>query len=194
MQTSFIWLKEKGARHLVVIALVSLAAVEVISLLFTAGIRPADIFRLPADTAQKSAIEEPLLKISEIRGPRIDDQAAMIVAGKPALVTTALAPLCFTLPINIWMFLVLAYVALMVFNFSYTFQQATSETGERATRPQWFWETLYTLLFIVGWFVWDECRSHIWFPFTVVKFGLIMFALYVYLWEKKQPVWVPRLD
>lgn len=192
MQTSFIWLKEKGARHLVVMALVSLAVVEVISLLFAAGIRPADIFKFSADTAQKSGIEEPLLKISEIRGPRIDDRAAMIVAGKPALVTATLAPLCFTLPINIWTFLVLAYVALIVFNFSYTFQQATSELGARVTRPQWFWETLYTLLFIVGWFVWDECRSHIWFPFTVVKFGLIIFVLYVYLWEKKQPVRVPK--
>lgn len=171
LRASLIRLKELGTRHLMAIVLVSLAAVEIASFPFVIGARPDGIM----------PVQQPILKISEIRGPMIDSEAAMIVVDESS-VAAAVAPACVTLPLPIWMFLLIAYVALLIFNFSYTFRQAT--------RPQWFWETLYAALFIAGWFVWDGCRDNIWFPFAVVKFGLITFAAYAYLLEKK-PVQKP---
>ncbi|MDP3956970.1 MAG: hypothetical protein Q8Q10_00515, partial [bacterium] len=115
---------------------------------------------------------EPIQKISEIKGQQIDDEAAMIVVEG-----SSPAPACATLPIGIWVFLLIAYAALLIFNFSYTF--------ERAIRPQWFLEAVITVLALVAWYAWDECHANVWFPFAIVKFGLIIFALYAYLLEKK---------
>jgi hypothetical protein len=168
MEMSLIKLKEFGARHLVVIALVLLVVMEIASLAFVDGVRLNE---------SPSVQPQPTLKISDIRGSRIDDQAAMIVIDKSATVSETLKVACSTLPINVWIFLLIAYVALLVFNFSYTFKQVTE--------PQWFWETLYTVLALVGWYSLDDCRAHIWFPLAVVKFGLIIFIVYLYLLEKK---------
>lgn len=161
MQISLTQLKQIGARNLGAVILVLLGVVEIANLAAVVGAQPDDTLS-----------SRPILKISEIRGPRIDDGAAMIVAGESAVLA------CQTLPLNLWVFLAIAYGALLVFNFSYTFKSAE--------RPQWFWEILYTLAFIAGWFVWDECRENIWFPFAIVKFGLIIFALYAYFLKKKQ--------
>lgn len=155
-------LKQIGALHLGAIILILLGVVEIANLAVVVGTRPDDVLS-----------QKPILKISEIRGPRIDDEAATIVAEKAAAV-------CRTLPLNLWIFLVIAYIALLVFNFSYTFQDAQ--------QPQWFWETLLAFLFIAGWLVWDQCRENIWFPFAIMKFGLITFALYAYFLKKKQTV------
>lgn len=163
-----------------VIVLVSLAVVEVVSLSFVISVQPGGVVMLPVRQARESAVSEPVLKISEIRGPRIDDQAAMVVVKESAedtVATQVAVSACHTLPLDIWAFLLIAYAALLIFNFSYTFR--------RVTAPQWFWETLYTALFIIGWYAWDGCRDYVWFPFAVVKFGLIVFALYAYLLEKK---------
>jgi hypothetical protein len=153
-------LKQIGASHLGAVILVLLGVVEIANLAVVVG-----------EQSNNVLFQKPILKISEIRGPRIDDEAAMIVAEKALSV-------CRTLPLNLWVFLVVAYVALLVFNFSYTFKDVE--------RPQWFWETLYALAFIAGWFVWDSCHKNIWFPFAIVKFGLIIFALYAYFLKKKQ--------
>lgn len=162
MEISLTQLKQIGARHLGAVILVLIGVVEIANLAVVVGTRPDNILS-----------QQPILKISEIRGPRIDDEAAMIVAEKATVV-------CQTLPLNAWVFLVIAYIALLVFNFSYTFKEVE--------RPQWVWETLYTLAFIAGWFVWDGCRENIWFPFAIVKFGLIIFALYAYFLKKKQMI------
>lgn len=159
MQISLTQLKQIGASHLGAVVLVLLGIVEIANLAVVVGMQSNDVL-----------FQKPILKISEIRGPRIDDGAAMIVAGESA------APACQTLPLNLWVFLVVAYIALLVFNFSYTFKDVE--------RPQWFWETMYTLAFIAGWFVWDGCRENIWFPFAIVKFGLIIFAADIYLIKK----------
>lgn len=161
MPTVLMQLKQIGARNLGAVIIVLLGVVEIANLAVVVGTQPNDVLS-----------QQPILKISEIRGPRIDDGAVMIVAGESA----ALA--CQTLPLNLWMFLVIAYIALLVFNFSFTFQ--------KVNQPQWFWETMYTIAFVAGWFIWDECRENIWFPFAVIKFGLITFALYAYFLKKKQ--------
>lgn len=160
MPTVLMQLKQIAARNLGAVIIVLLGVVEIANLAVIVGTQPNDVLS-----------QRPILKISEIRGPRIDDGAAMIVAGESA----ALA--CQTLPLNLWMFLVIAYIALLVFNFSFTFQEAD--------QPQWFWEVVFTFLFIAGWFVWDGCRSNVWFPFAIARFGLIIFALYIYLLKKK---------
>jgi len=161
-------LKGLRTRHLVVIVLVLLAVVEIVSLAFAINVK---LDNIGVEPAQK------ILKISEIRGPRIDDQAAMIVVDENHREAVMLVSACSTLPLNVWVFLLMVYVALLIFNFSYTFQQSV--------KPQWRWEVLYGLLAIIGWYAWDECREQSWFPFAVVKFGLIIFTIYVYLLEKK---------
>lgn len=172
--------REWGKRHLVVIALVALAVVEVFSVAALIQV-PSQPGLISYGTEEEASLTfQPTLKISEIQGSRIDDEAAMVVV-EESLESTCAAPsalaLCSTLPIGIWVFLVAAYVALLIFNFSYTFTQAT--------RPQWFFEAALTMLALIGWYAWDGCRTNNWVPFAIVKFGLIVFALYAYLLEKK---------
>ncbi len=158
-----------------VIVLVALAAAEIASLAFVIDARPDGA--VSVQPVSENAVTEPMLKISEIRGPMIDSEAAMIVVDESVSSADASVTACTTLPLFLWVFLLIAYAALLVFNFSYTFRQAA--------RPQWFWEALYTALFIIGWYAWDGCRDHPWFPFAVAKLGLIIFAAYLYLLEKK---------
>jgi hypothetical protein len=162
MKISLSQLKQIGASHLGAVILILLGMIEIANLAVVLGERSNNVL-----------FQKPILKISEIRGPRIDDEAAMIVAEKATAV-------CRTLPLNLWVFLMVAYIALLVFNFSFAFKEAN--------QPQWFWETLYALAFIAGWFAWDSCRENIWFPFAIVKFGLIIFALYAYFLKKKQMI------
>lgn len=179
MQMLMTRLKGVCKSHLVAVLLVALAITEVISLaaLIETPSRPDTVSYRGEE--QGTVAPQTTLRISDIRGPRIDDEAAMIVveeSPETALAAQAVSA-CSTLPVGIWVFLVAAYVALLIFNFSYTFRQARE--------PQWFWEALYTFLAIVGWYSLDDCRAALWFPFAIVKFGLIVFALYAYLLEKK---------
>lgn len=129
------------------------------------------LFLIEVVSIVSTNVSEPMLRsnpirISEITGPRIDGAAAFtIVEGKTRV------------PEEVWWFLVLAYVALIIFNFSSTF--------ERVVTPQWFWEVLYTLCVICGWVILDPLGKEKWFPFMIIKSGLILFVLYVYLLEKK---------
>lgn len=121
-------------------------------------------------------VSKSIPKISEIKGPRIDDEAAMIVVEEAP---SAQAKVCFSLPIEIWVFLLIAFVALLVFNLTYDF--------ERATKIQWGWELALVLLALVTWFIWDECRTSVWFPLSIIKTGVIIYALYLYFFERKFP-------
>lgn len=184
MFTSIAQFKEIATRHLVVIILVALAVVEALSLVALTRMPSQPGLLIYGEEERGVVVTQPVLKISEIRGPRIDDEAAMIVADESAessqssyATRAAMVSPCSALPIGIWIFLLAAYVALLIFNFSYTF--------ERAAKPQWFFEVALTMLALIGWYAWDGCRDHIWFPFAVVKFGLITFAIYAYLLEKK---------
>lgn len=116
-------------------------------------------------------------KISEIRGSRIDDEAAMTVV-EETLSKTTQARKCIILPVEIWVFLLVAFIALLVFNLAYNF--------ERATKIQWGWELALALLPLVAWYVWDGCRAYVWFPLYSIKMGIIIYALYLYFFDQKK--------
>lgn len=122
----------------------------------------------------EGTLSETSLKISEIDGPRIDAEAASIVVDEDTQIISS-ATLVF--PGEFWVFLLLAYGALLVFNLSYTF--------ERVVAPQWFWEVLYTFLALLTWMFLDPGAFYTWFPLMVIKLALLIFALYVYLLEKR---------
>lgn len=117
------------------------------------------------------SVDESVVKLSQVKGPQIDNAAASVIQENSLGV-------CSSLPEDIWIFLLLSYIALLLYNFSYTYTQTHA--------PQWLWESLYTVLGLVAWNVWDGCRTHLWFPFAVLKTGIIIFAIYVYLLEKKK--------
>jgi hypothetical protein len=108
------------------------------------------------------------VRISEITDARIDSVAATVV----------MAP---ALPQILWVLLLVAYVTLLVFNWSYTFRTVTS--------PQWRFELILTLLTLGAWYHLDSGRGEIWFPLTLIKSGLIVAIIYVYLLERRSP-WV----
>lgn len=115
-------------------------------------------------TMIEQGTETEIQKISQISDARIDAMGASVAVPT-------------SLPRVLWLFLLLAYVALLVFNFSYTFRTVTT--------PQWFWESLYTVLTLGAWYVLDPFMMHLWFPLTLVQSGLIIFILYVYLLEHR---------
>lgn len=115
-------------------------------------------------------------KISDIRGPRIDDQAASVekvLVSNSAKKTFANS----TLPTKLWVFLIFAYIALLIFNLAYNFNSAV--------KIQWFWELLYTLLAIAVWLAFDSQKINIWYPVFILKVGIIIYAVYLYLFNKK---------
>lgn len=114
-------------------------------------------------------------KISEIKGPRIDDEAASV---ERVAVCNAEKEACSTLPTGTWLFLLFAYCALLIFNLTYNFK--------KAVKTQWFWELLYTLLAIAAWYVWDSCgAANIWYPEFVLKTGIVIYGIYWYFFQKK---------
>ncbi|OGI22165.1 MAG: hypothetical protein A2808_04040 [Candidatus Moranbacteria bacterium RIFCSPHIGHO2_01_FULL_55_24] len=119
------------------------------------------------------------LRLSEIEGASI---------GGPA-VTTAneeglreIGASCQTLPPELWLFLLVAYALLLVFNFSYTIRAEG--------RVMWKSEAVYGLLFIIGWYVFDSCRETWWFPLLLAQVGLTLFlgAIFVLEEKKKRPL------
>lgn len=138
-------------KNLLGVMLVLLLIVEGVSLAVSEGLVP---------------VSEPILRVSEIAGPRIDAEAAAVVLQNTAAASTEL-----------FVFLLLAYGALLVFNFSYTFRVVTT--------PQWRLETLITLCALWAWWILDPDSAFLWFPFTILKIGLIFFACYLSLLEKR---------
>jgi hypothetical protein len=116
-------------------------------------------------------------KISDIKGPQIDNQAASIeiTAVNNSKEKTMI---CSTLPIKIWIFIFLAYVALLIFNLAYNFKDAA--------KIQWFWELLYTLLAVAVWYIFDSQKINIWYPIFILKSGILIYAVYLYFFNKKQ--------
>ena len=120
--------------------------------------------------AKNATFAEPILKLSQIDGPRISSVAVSAVAGRGALCRDILS-------VGVWVFLLVAFVALLIFNLSYNFKGAT--------KVQWFWETILTLAFLGFWFLWDTCRTNLWFPLSLIQIGIVIFASYLYFFEKK---------
>ena len=115
-------------------------------------------------------LSESIPKLSEMKGAQIDSQAAAVIN----------EDVCKTVSAGVWIFLLFAYIALLVYNFSYRFKESV--------RIQWFWELIYTLLFVLVWLLFDECFIHSWFPFMLIETGLIVFGIYAYLFEKKRSI------
>lgn len=124
-----------------------------------------------------------ITKLSEIKGPRIDEEAASISCADDSPVCP-LAPkviTCASLPMETWVFLLAAYLGLLIFNLGFTF-------GKRQT-VQWFWEALYTLLALAVWFQWDQCRANLWYPLYVLALGILIYLFYLYFfWETQKPI------
>jgi hypothetical protein len=114
-------------------------------------------------------------KLSAISKPQIDDKAASISCEQTAIGN---APVCQTLPAKIWIFLLIAYLALLIFNLTYEF--------ERSSRLRWGWEVLLTGIFIFGWLYFDKCGLNIWFPLYVIKLGAATYFIYLYFFEKNK--------
>ena len=111
--------------------------------------------------------------------PRIDDEAASIVSEREEVVCASgkAVPICASLPAEVWIFILAAYLFLLVFNLSYDFG--------KAKKIRWFWEGLFTLLAIYAWYAYDGCRTFIWFPLYVMKLGIIIYLFYIYLTVEK---------
>jgi len=167
---------EIGKRYMVIVLLLLLVVTEAFSLVFVEPSREVNMSQNALE--QASALKEPVLRISEITGPQIDFGAALVAVADDNSIPSAALSSCRTLPTYLWIYLLLAYVALLVYNFSSTFKKATT--------PQWFWEKLYTALALLAWYVFDGCRAYPWFPLTILKAGVILFVAYVYLLEKKK--------
>jgi len=143
-----------------------------------------------ADTPEDTSISGNL-------NPRIDSEAAMI---ERVIRST---PACWTLPGELWIFLLVAYLFLLFFNLFYDFEKSheiypvrspsyleqnviPTEVGVTSNGVRWFWESLYTLLALWGWYVWDACHESIWFPLYVIKLGTIVYLVYLYLFYKQK--------
>ena len=114
-----------------------------------------------------------VIRISEIDGPRIDIQAASVEKKGDRVEKVSHS----VLPPRIWMFLLMAYGALLIFNLTYNFILAV--------KIQWFWELLYTLIALATWFILDRESINIWYPMFVLKTGISIYAIYVYFFDKK---------
>lgn len=111
--------------------------------------------------------------------PRIDDEAASVVRESEKAIRNSRksTPICATLPAEIWIFLLVAYLFILVFNLSYGFG--------KSKKIRWFWEGLFTFLAIYAWYGYDGCRTFIWFPLYVMKLGIIIYLFYIYLMADK---------
>jgi hypothetical protein len=99
---------------------------------------------------------------------RIDTQAVMVSNQEGEDYSISL---CQSLPIEAWKLLVILYIFLLIFNF----REQCRLTG---TVNTYLFESGLTLFFIIGWMMFDTCRTNTWFPLMLVKLGLIIFLLF----------------
>lgn len=188
-------IKQAAQEHLVAFLLVALCVLQVLSLsLFlnwTVADDASDIGGEMEGLVRVEKLQEfsEIPKLSSIRGPQITDEAAMVIATAEGETIPVRA--CDTLPVRLWVFLLIAYLALLVFNLAAGF-------GRRTTL-QWFWEATYTGLALLAWPVWDGCGSAAWYPLAVMQMGILVYLLYLYFFEHRmrridyehadEPVW-----
>lgn len=110
--------------------------------------------------------------LTDSRSPRIDEMAAFDINEVNGEST------CRTLPVELWLLLLLTYITIIVFNLTYNFSADS--------HLHWGWELFFTLLALWGWWCWDGCRSAVWFPLYIIKFGLVMFLSYLYFFDRKR--------
>jgi|GEM_PF-2536372 len=160
-----------------------LALLILVSLFFTDAlfVRPEKTLRSSEKTCVSMEVvgeSETPMKLSQIKVPRIDDQAASISCQDSSEV--AAAAVCRNLPGNILVFLLFAYLVLLIFNLAYDF--------ERTAVVRWKFEAILTAIFVFGWAYFDNCFSSLWFPLYVIKLGILTYVVYLYFFEKKKEV------
>lgn len=84
---------------------------------------------------------------------------------------------CASLPQGAWVLLLGAYVFLIIFNLSFEFR--------KRKKIQWFWESLYTVLALLAWYDFDECRQNNWFAQSVIIEGIVIYGFYFYYFSQK---------
>ncbi|MCX6766115.1 MAG: hypothetical protein NT136_04120 [Candidatus Moranbacteria bacterium] len=82
-------------------------------------------------------------------------------------------------PVRWWIFALIlaAYVLLMIFTLSYRFQEQKS--------IRWFWQVIYTVLALIGWYYLDRCRTNTWFVYATIISGFAIYLAYLYFFRKK---------
>jgi hypothetical protein len=85
-----------------------------------------------------------------------------------------------SLPPEIWIFLLLAFMALLIFNLAYNFK--------KTLEIRWGFEAALLILTLWAWLIFDQGRAVIWFPLYVIKLGLIIYLAYLYFFEKKEKI------
>ena len=118
-------------------------------------------------------LDADISKISDIDGPRIDDGAAAVSRRMPNISLQ-----CSNLSKGIWIFLMIAYAVLLVFNLAYGFKNTN--------RLRWRAGFALTTAAILAWYILDQCRFDVWFPLNVLKVGIFIYAFYLYFFNKKQ--------
>ena len=96
----------------------------------------------------------------------IDDEAAMVFDDGTG---TKEISLCGNLPQILWWYILGAYLLLLGFNFY--------ESYRISSQVSWRFEILLTLAFLGIWQGFDICQHVLWFPWTVLKLGLIMYLI-----------------
>lgn len=112
--------------------------------------------------------------------PRIDNEAASVEkenAGKQNYKLLNHKTNCASLPENFWVLILGAYIFLIIFNLSFQF--------EKTKHIRWFWESFYTILALLAWYNFDECRKNTWFAPSVIESGVIIYVYYFYFFKKK---------
>lgn len=116
---------------------------------------------------------EVVLQLSEIAAPTIDEVAAMITTEEEACLSEQAL-----LPGGAWLILLLFMGALLIWNFALAL--LTKQ------KLEWIPEVAYVVLILLIWNFFDPCHAAAWFPVALIKTSLLIFALYLYLFEKQK--------
>lgn len=115
------------------------------------------------------------IKTPGIGSPLRNSSASL--GGEAAAVTNKTIASCQTLPVEVWIFLLLVFLGLLIFNLTYDFT--------RTKKIRWGWESFYLLLTLLAWFKFDGCREVIWFPLYALKLGLLVYIAYLFFFQNK---------
>jgi hypothetical protein len=78
---------------------------------------------------------------------------------------------CQSWPLIKWVLALIAYLGILNFNNFYRV--------EFDQRVRWFWQLIFTILIVVVWTIFDECRLYTWFPTVSIFTGLASYMLYL---------------
>lgn len=85
-------------------------------------------------------------------------------------------------PVAWWIFalILLAYWIVMYFNLFYRMKENEN--------IRWFWEAVYTVLALVGWYYLDRCRTNVWFVYVSLISGFVIYLAYLYFYFFKKKI------